>query len=332
MKTYTLYLVKEDVANFEDVFTEKALERITRSTATISHRVDPKASAYIFQNPKQQPSWLSDIKSSFSGIPTVENMTSSAVVVFEKAGRIFAIPFSHGWHYIDDTKIEADFGIRVAINSLNDQKIKRIDSNHLAEAIKAVSQSVFQRDIRAFEIDEALDLVQRITGRTDKDTFADTLSGANSLRITREMQLADMFELAEEALIRFNDNSYKSTNFHIIDKIRPVLDKLLCAKLDAEAVEIIRDGRDNLELSMPGWSEHDIVYYGFYGPGLKGRYPDLLMAHYRNALGSTGIKSLTMEAIISRHGIVAEFADDSSSTRRWSIKKALIGSVVSDPT
>ena len=238
-------------------------------------------------------------------------------------------PFAHGWQYIDDTKIETDFGLKVAINSLDDTKLKRIDSSHLGEAMKGVSQSAFQRDLQAFGIDEALDLVRRITGRTDNDDFANSLAGSTSLKITREMTLPDLADVAEEALSRFESDDYKTTGFHIIDKVRPILDRIVLAKLDTEAVEKIKSGEDTFELSMPGWSEEDVIYYGMYGPGLKGRFPDLLMENYRSALGAT-IGDLDVDAIANKHGVLAEFNNDVATKKRWSIKKALIGSVVVD--
>src|SRR5690606_40583581 len=106
---------------------------------------------------------------------------------------------------------ETDFGLRVAINSLNDSKVRRIDRSHLGEAIKGVSQSAFQRDLQAFGIDEALDLVRRITGRTDDDDFATSLAGSTSLKITREMTLSDLAGMAEEALTRFQSDDHKKT-------------------------------------------------------------------------------------------------------------------------
>ncbi|HGG06721.1 MAG TPA: hypothetical protein ENK28_14780 [Aliiroseovarius sp.] len=44
---------------------------------------------------------------------------------------MWIIPFAHGWTFINDEKIVMDFGLKVAINSLSDEKVRRIDSNHL---------------------------------------------------------------------------------------------------------------------------------------------------------------------------------------------------------
>lgn len=329
-KSYSLYLVKADIQNFEEVFTEPAKEKIQAGDAVLSDSDDlgDKATVYIFPSPPKPPSWLADINTVFAGTPALTNRSSCAVVVFKHVERFFVTAFAHGWQYLDDTKIESDFGLKVAINSLDDSKVKRIDSSHLGEAIKGVSQSAFQRDLQAFGVDEALDLVRRISGRVEDDEFANSISGATGLKITREMEFADLPETAEEALTRSQSTDYQNTGFYIIDKVRPILDKLVLAALDQKAVDIIKAGADNFELSMPGWSEDDVVYFGLYGPGLKGRFPDLLMSNYRDALGAN-LSDLEVETI-RKHGVVAEFNNDAAVKKRWSVKKALVGSVVED--
>jgi len=329
-KTFSLYLAKDDVVGFEDVFTQTAKEKIAAGAAAFeSDDLGEEASVYVFENIPMPPNWLSVLNGVFQGLPNIKNKSSCSVIVFSHVGRIWISPFAHGWQFIDDAKIEMDFGLRVAINSLDDDKVKRIDRSHLGEAMKGVSQSAFQRDLQAFGIDEALDLVRRISGRKEGDGFARNLTGATALKISREMELSELADVAEEALIRYNSNDYQKTGFHIIDKVRPILDRVVLAKLDSRAVEIIKNGGDNFELSMPGWSEDDVVYYGLYGPGVQGRFPDLLMAKYRHALGAN-LNALNVEMITSKHGVLAEFNNDVASKKRWSIKKSLIGSVVVD--
>lgn len=327
-KSFSLYLVKSEIEDFEEVFSQSAREKIQGGDAVLSDSdaFGDAATVYIFPNPPRPPSWLADVNTVFGGTPALTNKSSCAVVVFKHAERIFSTAFAHGWQYLDDTKIESDFGLKVAINSLDDSKVRRIDSSHLGEAIKGVSQSAFQRDLQAFGVDEALDLVRRISGRVEDDDFANSISGATGLKITREMEFADLPEVAGEALTRSQSTDYQNTGFYIIDKIRPILDKVVLATLDQKAVDVIKGGADNFELSMPGWSEDDVVYYGLYGPGLQGRFPDLLLSNYRDALGGK-LGDLQVEGI-RKHGVIAEFNNDAAVKKRWSIKKALVGSIV----
>lgn len=329
-KNYSLYLAKTGIENFEDIFTDAAKKKIQAGDAVLSDSkvLGDKATVYIFPSPPRPPGWLADINTVFDGTPDLKNRSSSAVVVFKHVDRLFVTAFAHGWQYLDDTKIESDFGLRVAINSLDDSKVRRIDSSHLGEAIKGVSQSAFQRDLQAFGVDEALDLVRRISGRVENDKFANTISGATALKINKKMELVDLPETAAEALARSQSKDYQRTGFDIIDKVRPILDKTLIDKLDQKAVDIIKEGADNFELSMPGWSEDDVVYFGLRGLKWKGRFPDLLISKYRKKLGKK-LKDLNVENIRT-HVVFAEFNNDAAVKKSWSVKKALVGSVVED--
>jgi hypothetical protein len=53
------------------------------------------------------------------------------------------------------------------------------------------------------------------------------------------------------------------------------------------------------------------------------------MLHYREQLGDN-VGALDAAIISERHFVFAEFANDAMARKRWSIKRALIGSVVVD--
>lgn len=165
-KTYALYLSKESVTGFDDILTETAKDKIGQGEVEIRYsKIDGEdAVAYIFKSTQKDPTWLPDIKKVFNPVPEIKNKSSCAVVFFKASDRIFATPFAHGWQYIDEAKIESDFGLKVAINSVSDGKLRRVDRNHLGQAMKGVSQSSFKRDLSAFGIDEALDLIRRVSG------------------------------------------------------------------------------------------------------------------------------------------------------------------------
>lgn len=328
-KTFTLYLVKENLKDQKDILTDTGRERIaSESTIELNskNRLGDEAISFVFQNPPIEPSWIADLKVVFDDVPQIKNKTSSALVVFRTSERIFISTFGSGWQYINDSSVVSDFGLKVTINSLEDGKVKRVDRSNLGEALKGVTQSAFQRDIQSFDLDEALDQIKRITGRLEKSEFASNLSGATALKVSREMTMNELGEIADEALKLYNSNAYKSTSFSIIDKIRPIIDRDQIAKLDEEAVALIKSGTEQFELSMPGWSEDDVVYYGLKGPGSRKRFPNLLLSHYIEAVQKQ-LNDLETHTILNDHRVFAEFNSDIAATKTWSIKKALVGSI-----
>jgi uncharacterized protein (TIGR04141 family) len=58
--------------------------------------------------------------------------------------------------YLDEDNIEGDFGLRVAINALDDKKLKRLERANLGDALRGVALSPFQREFTSFGQDDAL--------------------------------------------------------------------------------------------------------------------------------------------------------------------------------
>ena len=337
-KTISIYLFKDSVRSLREVFSESIQEAIKNGGdgSTIidtfsTDKIGDGAKIYIFKSRDHvSPKWLPWIKEVVDGVNHVNISTASAVVVFKCADRIWAVPFSYGWSKIDDEKIETDFGLKVAINSLSDEKLRRIDVNNLGVAMKSARQSASQKNLYSFGVDEALDLVRRISGRVEGGDFVKSLSGATSLKVTKEMSLSELCDIAQQSLERYMANDYKNTAFVVIDKVSPIIDKLLVSKLDQMVVDSIRDGEEYFELSLPGWQEDDVVCYGLSGLGIRERFTDITLENYITALGDEGLKQLSVETITHKHGIFAELLDNAQSKKRVKIKKALVGSIVSN--
>lgn len=327
-RTYSLYLLKDTVKDFKDALSAIGKSKLQepKNITLVDGSIGDGGEAYIFSNSGMAPSWLSDLSTSFRSVPSIRNESNGAVVVFTVEGRFFAVTFGFGWQYLDDGIVEADFGLMVAVNTLGDNKVKRIDKSHLGEAIKGSAHSAFHRDFVAFGIEEALDLVRRVSGKSEDEDFASSLSGATSLKITREMVFSDLPQVASEALKKSQSVDYRKTAFSILDKVRPVLDPVVRSSLDDAAVSSIKSGGDDFELSLPLWSSDDVVYYWFNGIGGAGRFPDLTMEEYRQTLG-TKLSSLSVNDIVTNHSISAEFDGATGVRQKWSIKKSLVGSI-----
>jgi uncharacterized protein (TIGR04141 family) len=325
-KTITLHLAKPDVAAFEEVLSETARDRLARASTQIINAPDfaDGARLFVFVGDSVIPGWVREIRLHFPLQGQIENSSSAAVLAFRKNERIFAATFAHGWMFLEEENVEGDFGLRVALNALDDKKLKRLERANLGDALRAVSQSPFQRDFSSFGLDDSLDLVRKLSGRTKTDTSADAMSGARSLKITGEYELDDLPEIAEEALEFYDSIAYRDSSFRIIDFVSPVTDRRLADHLDELAVQSIREERDEFELGLPINYEDDSVTYKFSGPRLRGTYPDLLLRNYVEALGPQIVDCNTQT--IRDHRIVAVY-DDNAPARKWSIRSALVGSL-----
>ncbi len=326
-KTFTLYLGKPDVEQFNDLLSANALERANEPTTRIinSENFGDGARVYIFVGTDSPPKWLNDLRREFPFDGQILTKSSSALLLFRSAGRLFVSTFAHGWMYLDEENLEGSFGLRVAINALDDSKLKRLERANLGDALRGVSLSPFQRDFNSFGIDDALDLVRKISGKARNDSTAETIMGSHSLKVSGEFSLFDLPGIAAEALNYFDSTDYRETKFRVLDFVEPITDRRLSATLDGLAVQSIRDEQNDFELGLPASYEDEGVAYQFSGPRLRGRYSDLLLRNYTSAMGDR-LEAISIETLRD-HKIIASYEDDNQPDQKWSIRTALVGSI-----
>jgi uncharacterized protein (TIGR04141 family) len=326
-KTLTLHLSKADVVDFEGVFTEEAQSKLGLPSTRIidAPSFGDGARLFVFVGQDHTPRWLGELRQHFTVPGQITASSAAAVLLFWSADRLFASTFAHGWMYLNEERFEGDFGIRSAINALDDSKLKRLERANLGDALRAVALSPFQRGLTSFGLDDALDLIRKIGGRTRDDANANSMTGSRSLRLTGEFSLADLPSLAAEALDYYSSVAYQQTQFAILDSVMPIADRVLSNRLDELAAQAIRDGEERFELGLPIGFEDEAVSYRFAGPGLRGSHPDLLMRHYTDAMGDR-LAEVTPD-VLRAHRIIAEFNDDARPDTKWSVRTALIGSL-----
>ena len=205
--------------------------------------------------------------------------------------------------------------------------MKRLERSNLGDALHGVSQSPFQRDFNSFGMDDALDLVKKLSGAAQYQSGLDTVTGARSLKITGDYELDDVIGMSQDIIGLFASTAYRETEFRIIDSVRPITDGPLNSELFEIAVESIKANEDRFELGLPANSEAEGVSFRFSGPRLTRSYPDLLLRHYVEAMGDS-IRGITTRTL-GDHKIISEF-DDDRPNMIWPLKKALLGSVSRD--
>lgn len=327
-QTSTFYLAKERLDDFGDYLTENAKNNLaTRTTQRIAIRdFADRAEVFVFKGPPSPPRWLRGLARAFPDVQTFDTFSGAGVLLFEKDDRVLAVTFSFGWMYLDDDKFASDFGILVAVNGLDQSKLRRLERTNLGDALRGAAQSAFQREFRSFGIEDALDLIQKISGATRDDIEADSMAGSRSLKITGEFDYEDIPELAADLLALYNSTAYQETEFKIIDSVKPISDGVKTRELNEVAADQIRNKQDSFELGLPSSVDAEGIAFKFHGPGLRNFFPDLLLRHYIVAMERKG-KLLTVDAdTLDSHSIEAILDDDHPSIK-WKIRKSLIGSI-----
>src|ERR1700720_57214 len=174
LKSFSLYLAKPAVAGFDELLTDNAREMVKNGlvkTHTAS-RFAAGAALYVFPGQHLVPKWIPLLKSTFANLENQFAQSPCALLLFKKDKNIFAVTFAYAHVYLDNSKTEADFGLKVAVNAVSDEKLRSVELSNIGAAIRDFAQAAGQRDLRSFGMDDALDLIRKVSGRSADSDFA----------------------------------------------------------------------------------------------------------------------------------------------------------------
>lgn len=95
--TFSLYLAKEGVSEFEDLLTDTARAQLDagKGAKAASDNLGDGGVLYTFPGERRPPRWVAQFAKYF---PTTTLLAQSpcAILMFRKDGRVFALTFSYG--------------------------------------------------------------------------------------------------------------------------------------------------------------------------------------------------------------------------------------------
>ncbi|WP_227286543.1 DUF6119 family protein [Boseongicola sp. H5] len=334
MPTYSLLLAKEDdVESFSDVFKKDALDatgdsRLEKIIRVKNPEFGDGGELFLFIKKGYPPGWLGQLHANFKIEDKVYNQSHSGVVAFKSDERVFVLTFGYSSHLLNPYRLVSDFGLKVSINSLDPGSIKGLERNNLVRAVRSVEHSPFSRSINSFGIDEAFELIKKVSGRLDGEGSESSITGAQALRFSSSRKLERIPDYAKDAMELYNSIAYKKTSFSIIDTLQLVTDKANIDELDDGLVAAVRSLTDKrFEIGLPEVSDKHAVEYAFTKIRMSGRKPDLFLDDYRKELGD-GLKDLEID-VFKSHDVRAFWDADNGRTDS-SLYRLMVGTLELD--
>jgi uncharacterized protein (TIGR04141 family) len=326
--TYSLYLAKECVSDFSGVITDTAADLVRRGVAKAfdSKALGKGARLFVFPGHRMIPKWVDPLKKEFKFEIDVFSQSPAAILVFNAEDRFFCLTFSFGHVYLDHFKTESEFGLRVAINSISDKRLRSVERSNIGDAIRDFAQAASQRDLRSFGFGDALDLIRKVSGYSEDADFAETVTGSRALRFSKAIDLKEVPGAAPSALKLFRSNDYKKTAFRIIDFLSVISDPQLHNELDENLVAAIKSGSDEFEIAIPQILPEQIGSFRFERAGVSQFHADLSLEIYRSGLGDN-LKKLTLHDL-KKHVVTAYSDAYDHPLQSWSVRHALVGSTL----
>lgn len=296
---------------------EKNFERINKL------RLD-QATCYVHRPKQKKPKWVNFIAPiAESKLPPISTRSASAVLAIQASDRVFAIPFGYGRGILNLDKIEPNFGLKVALNSLDPTKLRSLDKKNYEDMVISSSISLSsQSDLSNFSLDKYSDILRQATGTPLDTEFARRVTGADSLTINKEIEAVELPDFCTTVMRLFDRDDYKS-EFGWIDNLKIVKDHKLIESLDQMLLEDLKNKQvSRSHMALPeniDWQ--DIDSFRIQGTNSE-EFEELDLNVALDAM-EDDLDSLTVKKLKSRRvGVV--FARSDEADYRWSFYRCLV--------
>jgi uncharacterized protein (TIGR04141 family) len=250
-----------------------------------------------------------------------EVSSSSAVLLVPVYKRWAAVTFGQGRYLLSSEAFEDRFGLRVALNCIDEKRIKSIDKQSFdAIASHTLEQASQEANAGEFGFDIERDILRAVTGTPKHKDFGNRLTGMEALNAHVQIELNQLHELLERYHQKFFETSYQK-NFQWVDQIREVTDLTLEAELNDVVVGMIRNLQfESCWLSVPDildWSR--VSGFRFSQAAKK---PELYDVHLKRF-----VENLQKPADLTTTGLknraIYCMGDNDQIIRKWSVFNCL---------
>lgn len=315
----SIYLIKDEFADNDNAILKNSPNKLTD--------VEGLGAAYFCPSQIVTPKW---VKSFFRGQIENESIFSSnaravliARVEIGESKKTFAITMGQGKHMLANDVIEDDFGLKIVLNTIEPDSLRRINKINIGGNQKTSNEQLpLASDIDDFGFDIDRDLIGTITGYSDDDSFATgIITGGELLSLTAPIDITNLKNFLSKAYQRYKSTTYRN-NFGWIDHIKKVKDSRLIRSLETELVRLINEASPTIWMAVPDVIDwENVAGFKYNGKDLHGDiYIDVVKDSFRNGLTSFDqLKQKSITAISAQDGI--------STYISWQAHKCLYGEI-----
>ena len=323
------------------------VSRVLLSASETHDHVEDRfvARLYVPRTIPTKPKWRPFVEAAFPGLEIGESKMLKALLVMwlqrDDREALFAIPFGHTRHGIDQDRIEPTFGRRTALNLIYEEveegevsgndRVRQVDARtHEANVRRSRVQRSRDTTFETFGVDPDRDLLDRIVGvPQDVERFGRRITGGRSIHLSKDLafkRLPDLLSSLDEA---HEQTTYKK-HFSWVDKVTAVKEPELIGTLKAQVAELVRSGSDDIQLAPPDIVDWERVETFTYDFGRRSERTDLKVEDYVEAVTSSRSKNITAEKLLTQRVIVRD--GDGAETYHWQVFRCLSSSFVYEGT
>jgi uncharacterized protein (TIGR04141 family) len=312
-------MLKPSVSKIDEALRKtKGLQRFE-----ISGGMNFSGALFVARPSQATPPWLQFVQTGVIGdIGMLKNRTNSSVLLVAKDASVFAMTFGHGRYLLNQDQIVEDFGLRVALNGLQKDSLRSIDSLLVEEQTVHVRRQTSRASaVDAFGIDIGRDILRAVTGTPKPETHLHALAGSEgTVAIAARVQFGDLGDACSDLRQLYGKTSYK-TDFGWVDNIRRVKNSDEQKVLEEHLVKDLKWGGSSASLTVPeaiDWIECDGFLVPRTASGVMDE-PDL--QHYLAAIPDK--EDITVEKL-KRERLTMRRVSFPEAPLEWAIFRSLL--------
>ena len=281
---------------------------------------------YVSPPSQSPPLWLEFVRTGVSeDLRELSNRTNAAVLVARRGTRIFALTFGHGRHLLREEALEADFGLRTALNALQPTTLRSIDAFTIEDqTIHRRAQASRASGLEVFGVDVERDILRAVTGEPWPDLDLRAVTGVGpSLAVSAKTDFSGLGPLMDRLLTLFRRRTYRQA-FSWVDNIRSIADPAVLGAADQALVRDLQKARPKAYLAPPepvDWESID----GFeYTHRRRAKETDLAVSDYLEGVVRRIGKSALDPEVLKRHKVFIFRGGSTEPSGQWKLYDCIV--------
>lgn len=241
---------------FGDLLTDAPVQNYA-----LADNLDIDGVLYVKESAEKRPSWGSALDEvTGQSIPNLSNRSSSAVLLLRIDDDVFAFTFGYGRYLLEQSLFVQDFGLRTALNTLDEKSLRSVDLHTLEDQpVQKKSQAARDSEVGVFGIDILRDVLRAVTGAPKRGVGLTQIAGGDAtFSFSTEMEAADFPELARRIKGYYANEDYK-TSFSWVDNVRKIKDDASIDGLNAQLAHAVSVRDPGIMITLPEIGAWDTI-------------------------------------------------------------------------
>lgn len=257
------------------------------------------------------------------GVQGLQSSSASGLLLLQVDGYTFALTFGYGRSFLDQTRIERRFGLKVALNLLDERQLRSLDTKKFNEMVVSTNtQTSRTTELPTFGVDILRDILRAVTGKAPESTGYKSLSGADALVLGVDKPVTELPAVLRDLHAHYTATRYQAA-FGWVDQLSEVKDPALVNALDELVVTQLKaSDTSSTHMATPENLDWADIEHFLIVPTRRKTYDELDLDEYL-AQTATDPPNLTIALLKSRK-VSVKFLRNPGSDSRWSIYQCLV--------